>query len=175
MRTGARQMLGIKAAEDMTGHGLSFLAGQSKGLTIGGYMPIGDEIDARLLMSELARRGFHLALPAVVANKQALTFRRWGFGDPLVDGAFNTQEPEVAAPECVPDILLVPLLAFNMDCYRLGYGGGFYDRTLAKYPHLKAFGLAYGAQYMDNLIVSEHDWPLQGIITETGVIVPRGR
>lgn len=173
MRAGAAQMLGIKAAEDAAYHGLKLICEQPPGITIAGYMPIGDELDSRILLSELSRRGFNLALPVVTKMDTALAFRRWDLGDPLNKGAYGISEPVDDAPTCVPDIILVPLLAFDENCYRLGYGGGYYDRTLAQHPHIKAFGLAYAAQFVDNMVVSNHDWPLQGVITEEGIVMPR--
>lgn len=173
MRAGAAKMLGIAGAEGVAQHGLKLFSEHPKSITIAGYMPIGDELDSRILLSELARRGFNLALPVVTDVDSALTFRRWGFGDPLTKRTFGIYEPDEEAPDCVPDIVLAPLLAFDENCYRLGYGGGFYDRTLPLHPQVKAFGLAYAAQFVDNLVVSDHDWPLQGVITEEGIIMPR--
>lgn len=173
MRAGAAQMLGIKAAEDAAKHGMQLLSSLPAGALIGLYWPIGDELDPRLLMHALERTNYRLALPVVKEKNAPLSFRRWGQGDPLVDGPFGTKEPESNAPTIVPTALIVPLLAFDGDCYRLGYGGGLYDRTLAAHPHIKAFGFAYGAQFVDDIKKEPHDWPMQGVITETGIVLPR--
>lgn len=173
MRAGASEMLGIKAAEAAAKHGLQLLSGLDRTNTIGAYWPIHDEIDPRFLMQKLERLGFPLALPEVVGKDEALVFRRWGLGDDLVPGMFGTEQPCREAPVVVPDVLIVPLLAFDADCYRLGYGAGHYDRTLAAHPHIKAFGFAYGAQFVEDVGKEAHDWPLQAVITEAGTILPR--
>jgi len=173
MRAGAKEMLGVKAAEDATSHGMQLLESLDRSNIIGAYWPIHDELDPRFLMQQLEKEGFSLALPEVIARDKALVFRRWGLGDDLVPGMFGTEQPAGDAPVVVPDVLIVPLLAFDADCYRLGYGAGHYDRTLAAHPHVKAFGFAYGAQFVEDVAKETHDWPLQAVITETGTVLPR--
>ncbi|MCJ9427929.1 5-formyltetrahydrofolate cyclo-ligase [Kordiimonas marina] len=173
LRAGAKAMLGLKAAEDAATHGMKLLSSFEKHAVIGAYWPMGDEMDPRFLMQALERAGYGLALPAVTKQHAPLTFRRWGLGDPLIEGDHGTLAPADDAPEVVPAALIVPLLAFDADCYRLGWGGGYYDRTLAANTEMKAFGFAYGAQFVDHMPRDEHDWPLQGVITETGVVLPR--
>ena len=173
MRAGAKALLGFHAAEEAAKHGLQLLSTLPPQSTIGAYWPIKDELDPRFLMQMLERHSFTLALPVVVDRSSALIFRRWGFGDPLEAGLFNTEQPIADAPEVVPDALIVPLLAFDEDCNRMGYGAGHYDRTLAAHPHIKAFGFAYAAQFVENVPTEAHDWPLQGVITETGTVLPR--
>ncbi len=173
MRAGARALLGFHAAEEAAEHGLQLLSTLPDTATIGAYWPIRDELDPRFLMQMLERHGFNLALPVVVGRDEPLVFRRWGFGDPLEVGSFKIEQPTAEAPTIVPDALIVPLLAFDADCNRMGYGAGHYDRTLAQHPHIKAFGFAYAAQYVENMPVEVHDWPLQGVITETGTVLPR--
>ena len=166
-------MLGLQAAEEAAGHGMQLLESLNPASVIGAYWPIRDELDPRFLMQKLETAGFPLALPEVVAKDQALVFRRWGLGDDLVPGMFGTEQPAANAPIVVPDVLIIPLLAFDGDCYRLGYGAGHYDRTLAAHPHIKAFGFAYAAQFVEDVAKEAHDWPLQAVITETGTVVPR--
>ncbi len=173
MRAGAYKMLGVKAAEMAANHGMQLLASIPNSSVIGLYWPIGDELDPRFLMHALEQAGYALALPVVTTTDAPLVFRRWGQGDPLTGGPFGTQHPMDDAPVIIPEVIIAPLLAFDGDCYRLGYGGGYYDRTLAANPHIKAFGFAYGAQFVDDVVKEQHDWPLQGIITETGVVLPR--
>lgn len=173
MRTGAAKMLGFKAAEQAASHGSTLLSSFEKNTIIAGYWPIGDELDPRVLMLSLERAGYRIALPVVTAPDCPLTFRLWGQGDPLIKGPFGTLNPIEEAPAVTPQALLAPLLAFDDDCYRLGWGGGFYDRTLAANSGIKAFGFAYAAQYMENIPRGPHDWPLQGVITEAGVILPK--
>ncbi|UTW59687.1 5-formyltetrahydrofolate cyclo-ligase [Kordiimonas sp. SCSIO 12603] len=173
MRAGAAQMYALEAAEKAAKHGLQMFSSFNKGAIIAGYWPIGDELDPRFLMLSLEQAGYRIALPVVSEENAPLTFRLWGQGDPLEKGALGTMQPVTDAPEVTPNALLAPLLAFDEDCYRLGWGGGYYDRTLAAHTEIKAFGFAYGAQFVENLPRSEFDWPMQGIITEEGVILPR--
>jgi 5-formyltetrahydrofolate cyclo-ligase len=175
VRTAAQAMLGVQAAEDAAAHGLKLMSGLSKSAVIGGYWPIGTELDPRILMHQLEQAGYTLSLPVVTNDDAPLTFRLWGAGDPLVSGAFGTQTPTDDAPQVVPDALIVPLLAFDEDCFRLGYGGGFYDRTLAAHPHMQAFGFAYAAQLVDDMVKEQHDWPLHAVITEAGTLLPRAK
>ncbi|MCK0068349.1 5-formyltetrahydrofolate cyclo-ligase [Kordiimonas laminariae] len=173
MRAGAAQMYALEAAEKASKHGLQMFSSFNKGAIIAGYWPIGDELDPRFLMLALEQAGYRIALPVVSTENAPLTFRLWGQGDPLEKGALGTMQPVKDAPKVTPNALLAPLLAFDEDCYRLGWGGGYYDRTLAAHTEIKAFGFAYGAQFVENLPRSEFDWPMQGIITEEGVILPR--
>ncbi len=175
IRAGATEMHGLQAAEQAAEHGLKLFSSFEKHAIIGAYWPMADEIDPRFLMLALEQAGYSLALPVVTKADAPLSFRRWGQGDPLVDGSHGTLQPTGDAPEVVPNALIVPLLAYDADCYRLGWGGGFYDRTLAAHTDIKAFGFAYGAQIVDKLPREGHDWPLQGVITEAGVILPRSK
>ncbi|NVJ71472.1 MAG: 5-formyltetrahydrofolate cyclo-ligase [Alphaproteobacteria bacterium] len=173
IRMGAHEMYGMEAAEKAAKHGMGLLGSFQQHAIIGAYWPMGDELDPRFLLSALERAGYRTALPVVHAKDEPLTFRLWGVGDPLEGGFFNTLHPAEDAPEVVPNALIVPLLAYDEDCYRLGWGGGHYDRTLAANTEIKAFGFAFGAQIVDHVPREAHDWPLQGVITEEGVILPR--
>jgi len=173
IRAGAHKMYALEAAEKAAEHGLQLLSSFEKHAVIGLYWPIHDELDPRFLQNALERAGYRTALPAVVGKGQPLAFRIWGTGDPLEAGDFGTLHPSSEAPEVTPNVIIAPLLAFDQDCYRLGYGGGFYDRTLAANTEIKAFGFGFAAQFMDQLPRGEYDWPLQGVITEQGVILPR--
>ncbi|WND04017.1 5-formyltetrahydrofolate cyclo-ligase [Temperatibacter marinus] len=173
IRSGLKEMGGLDAIEQATFHAKQLLKGIDSAVTVGLYHPIGDEMETRYLAQSLQTMGRQTALPCVKDKHAALIFRLWESGDPLVKGAYGTREPEPEAPEIVPGVVLCPLLAYDKNCYRLGYGGGFYDRTLMKYPVMKAFGLAYGGQIVDNLIVEDHDVPMHGIITESGLILPQ--
>ena len=173
IRDGAHRMYAVEAAEKAAKHGFGLFQGFEKHAIIGAYWPMGDELDPRFLMTELSRAGYRIALPVVGKKYTPLTFRLWGAGDPLDEGPFGTVHPAADAPEVVPNALIVPLLAYDEDCYRLGWGGGFYDCTLAAHTEIKAFGFAFGAQIVDHVPREAHDWPLQGVITEEGVILPR--
>ncbi len=130
---------------------------------------MGDEADPRALARALAARGCRLALPVVVRPKAPLYFRAWREGDGLTVHAFGMHEPAATAPQLVPDLLLVPLLAFDARGHRLGYGGGFYDRTLASLAAKLAVGVAFAGQETDALPDQPHDHPLDMVVTETGV------
>ncbi len=138
---------------------------------IAGYQPIRDEADPRGLMSALGRRGHVLALPVVPAANAALIFRKWNEGEALRPNAYGIAEPLPSAAEIIPDVLLVPLLAFDAVGHRLGYGGGYYDRTLdfirASRPVL-AVGIAYAGQEIAQLPREAHDHRLDWIVTEDG-------
>lgn len=145
------------------------------GSTVGGYWPFRSEIDPLPLMRALASKGCNLALPVTPARGSGLplTFRLWSEADALVPGAFAVHEPSPDAPLAEPDLLLVPLLAFDRTGARLGYGQGHYDRTLAalrRRGQVTAIGAAFAAQEVARLPVEPHDLPLDGIVTESAYI-----
>ena len=120
-------------------------------------------------MSRLQHQGWRTCLPVVIAAEQPLVFRAWSPGQKLVPGMWDIPIPDDSAEEVLPDVLLVPMLAFDAKGYRLGYGGGFYDRTLEKLRALKtvtAIGVAYGAQMVDEVPRGPHDAPLDYVMTE---------
>ena len=143
------------------------------GAIIAGYWPMGGEMDPRPLMLALASRGHALALPVTPPRGQPLSFRAWAPDAELRPGPMGTSEP-VAGDALRPDILLVPLLAFDRAGRRLGYGGGFYDRTLAALPGAKAIGIAYAGQEMPEVPAGLQDFRLPLIATEAGVILCGG-
>ncbi len=144
---------------------------------ISGYWPIGSELDVRPLLSALQERGHPIALPVVTARGAPLTFRAWRPDTPLVPARFGLREPAPDQPVVVPDILIVPLLAFDRRGHRLGYGGGFYDRTLAGLragdeaarPTL-AVGVAFAAQELDGVPHGASDERLDWVVTEADII-----
>lgn len=145
----------------------------ARGAVIAAYWPIRDELDPRPLAQALAERGHGLALPVSVARGTALAFRTWKLGDPLVADIMRIEAPISSAPEAVPSLVLVPMLAFDRGCRRLGYGAGFYDRTLATLRAggtVIAVGLAFGAQEVARVPVAEDDAPLDAVVTEDGLV-----
>jgi len=141
--------------------------------SIAGYWPIRNEIDLRPLLLALADAGRDVALPVVVGPDRPLEFRRWRPGAVLADGRFGLSHPPDGAPAIEPDVLLVPLLAFDRRHHRLGWGAGFYDRTLAGLRARKrvlAIGVAYSAQRVDELPVDGWDEALDLVLTEQGVV-----
>ncbi len=142
---------------------------------LAGYWPMAGEADIRQLMVRASAR-HDLCLPVVAGQGMALVFRAWRPGDVLEDGAFSTRVPAPSRPERRPDILLVPLLAFDRRGYRLGYGGGYYDRSLACLradKDILAIGIAFSLQEADVLPTEETDQPLDIIVTEKEEIVIR--
>ena len=173
IRMAAKVIGGINVIERATTHALKLISPLPTETTvIALYIPVGDEMDCRFLQQTLENQGYKTALPVILAKDQPLTFRLWGQGDPLEDSHHGTQQPASDAPAVTPTVMITPLLAFNRDCYRLGWGGGYYDRTLAANTDIQAFGFAYAAQYMEDMPVEAHDWPMHGIITEEGMILP---
>lgn len=141
----------------------------TSGTVVAGYMPIRNEADPLPLMRALAARGAQLALPVVVARDAPLVFRRWREGDALIAGPFGTRHPADAAPQLVPDIVLAPLAAFDRRGHRIGYGGGYYDRTLAvlrAQKPLVAAGVAFAVQEVETVPASHHDAVLDVVLTD---------
>lgn len=138
------------------------------GAVVSGFWPIGEEIDIRPLLQALHARGHVIALPVTPRRGNPLSFRTWQPGDVLQPERFGTFRP--VGTECVPDFLLVPLLAFDRRGYRLGYGAGFYDRTLATLPRRFALGVAYAVQQVEAVPTEPHDVRLDAVATERGVI-----
>lgn len=136
------------------------------------------EIDPRPLLVCCQQHGIATALPVVVGKGQPLVFRAWAPGEALETGAYGTCHPPPAAAEVQPSLVLVPLVAFDRAGGRLGYGGGFYDRTL---PRLRAaqtvvaIGLAHGVQELAAVPREPHDQPLDWLATEAEILGPFGQ
>ena len=139
---------------------------------VSGFHPHGSEIDTRQLLGKLAGEGWTTALPVVVAKRQPLIFRRWLPGEPMEVGVMKILVPLASALEVEPDVLLVPLLAFDKAGYRLGYGGGFYDATLAALRAKKkiiAIGIGFSDQEVAHVPHEKHDIKLDYVMTELGI------
>ncbi|MBU6298905.1 MAG: 5-formyltetrahydrofolate cyclo-ligase [Alphaproteobacteria bacterium] len=142
------------------------------GAVVSGYWPIRDEADPSALMAMLAAAGHPLALPRVAARGAPLAFHRWSPGDETLMDMFGLTEPLAGAEVLTPSVLLVPLLAFDAAGYRLGYGGGYYDRTLAglrSSGDVLAVGVAYAGQEVGAVPHHDYDQRLNLIVTENGV------
>ncbi|SEW24546.1 5-formyltetrahydrofolate cyclo-ligase [Cognatiyoonia koreensis] len=166
----ARRKAAHEAGQGTAGYLSEVLAGY-RGVPLAGYMAMRTEIDPLPAMEEAAAHG-PVGVPVIIGAGQALKFRTWSPGCCMVAGTFGAAIPE-SGDWMTPEILIVPLVAFDRTGGRLGYGGGFYDRTLAalraKQPTL-AIGFAYAAQEADALPLEPTDQPLDMIVTETGVI-----
>jgi 5-formyltetrahydrofolate cyclo-ligase len=143
------------------------------GCIVAGFSAIRTEIDPSALMEALHARGAALALPVAVGHGEPLVFRAWTKDTPLVRGLYGILEPSSDAAEVEPDIVLVPLAAFDRRGHRLGYGGGYYDRTLQSLRRVRritAAGVAFSVQQMDQIPEDGHDEPLDLVLTERDVI-----
>lgn len=145
---------------------------------VAGFWPMREEIDVLPLLVAVVEAGATAALPVVVARDKPLEFRCWQPGMALDDGPFGTRHPPASAGVVEPGVVLVPLVAFDRAGGRLGYGGGFYDRTLERLrlrrPVLAA-GVAYAGQLVPQVPEEAHDEPLDWIVTESGIIVVNRR
>jgi 5-formyltetrahydrofolate cyclo-ligase len=147
------------------------------GQIVSGFSPLKTEINPIPLMRRLADAGAHLALPVVAGKGKPLIMRAWRFGEPLDSGVWGIREPKAGAPEVAPDILLVPLLAFDRDGHRIGYGAGYYDMTIGKLRAMKpvvAVGIAFAAQEIASVPVTPRDARLDLVLTEREIIDLRG-
>jgi len=143
------------------------------GTIVSGFMPLKSEINPLPLMRKLTEQGARLALPVIAGRSQPLVMREWTWGEPLTAGVWGIREPEPQARAVDPDIVLAPLLAFDRTGHRLGYGGGYYDLTIAQLrgrKTLAAVGLAFAAQEVSSVPVTPRDARLDLVLTERGVI-----
>lgn len=134
--------------------------------TIGVYWPIQGEPDLRPIYSVLVQGGAMLALPTVSERNAPLVFSMWRPGDTLMKDACGVPVPAVKSAPVLPDAVLVPCVGFNADLFRIGYGAGYYDRTLAEAPHVQSLGIAYDAA-LTQFKPAAHDVPLDVVFTET--------
>lgn len=144
---------------------------------VSGYLAIRSEIDPLPLMQRLAQLGVRLALPVVSGKGNALVMRAWDGAQSLTSGVWGLQEPPSQAKAVDPDVLLVPLLAFDRSGHRIGYGAGYYDLTLKDLRGRKpvvAIGLAFAAQEIAGVPATNRDEPLDLVLTEREVIDCRG-
>ncbi len=141
----------------------------TQGKIIAGYWPLGTEIDCVPALATLKAAGIEVALPVVAGQGQVLIFRSWAPGDILEAGPFGTMHPAQRASLVVPDIMLLPLMAFDSTGHRLGYGAGYYDRTVAalrRDRQVVIIGLAYDEQQIDTLPADSHDQKMDAVITD---------
>jgi len=143
------------------------------GIIVSGFSPLTSEISPLPLLRRLADAGASLALPVVAGRGKPLIMRAWSFGAPLVSGVWGIREPPADAPELFPDILIVPLLAFDRSGHRIGYGAGYYDMTISRLRTMKpvtAIGIAFAAQEIAAVPATPRDARLDLVLTERGTI-----
>ena len=143
------------------------------GVIVSGFSPLKTEVNPLPLMRRLAEAGARLALPVVAGRGKPLIMRSYGFGQALNEGVWGIREPKDDAPEVDPDILIVPLAAFDRRGNRIGYGAGYYDMTINRLRSLKpvvAVGIAYAAQEVADVPTTSRDARLDLVLTERDVI-----
>jgi len=156
---------------DLADQADSFMAHFSPQI-VAGYWPVRTELNILPFLSALQDRGVRLCLPITGPAGTALSFHSWAYGAELDRGRYNIQQPFAEAEQLIPDVICVPLLAFDAACHRLGYGGGYYDRTLAAMREagyqVSAVGMAYAGQELDQLVIGPYDQPLENVLTPQG-------
>jgi 5-formyltetrahydrofolate cyclo-ligase len=170
VRRAAFETHGEEASRRLAAYGLDFLSVQP-GTVVSGFAAIRDEINPAALMTWLSAEGFRLALPVMQGKGKPLLMRSWAPGDAMAPAAWGIAEPLDDKPVVDPDVVLVPLLAFDRRGFRLGYGGGFYDRTLTRLRARKpivAVGIAYDEQMVDAVPVDGYDQRLEWVLTPSG-------
>ena len=161
----------MAAALALAEHGLPVRI--TPGIVVSGFSPLKTEISPLPLLRRLADAGANLALPVVIGRGQPLVMRAWSFGAPLVSGVWGIRQPPADAPELFPDILIVPLLAFDRHGHRIGYGAGYYDMTIARLRAMKpvtAIGVAFATQEIAAVPATPRDARLDLVLTERGAI-----
>ena len=160
-----------EASKKLSHHLLVLLESQPV-FKIAGYWAVGSEINLFPLLGDLDEKGWNVSLPVVLKKDAPLIFRRWRLGDELIMGPFNTMQPKPSCDEVTPNVILVPLLAFDNQKFRLGQGGGFYDRTLEQLKNsnggVVSIGVAFAAQEVNAVPRDQYDERLDFIVTEDG-------
>lgn len=178
LRQGLGQVGRARVSERIMRHLATALRdlGAGAGTVLSAYWPIRGEPDLRPLMAKLRRDGVTTALPVVVTRAAPLVFRHWTADTRLQRGDWNIPVPPPEANVLYPDFALAPCLGWDGDCYRLGWGGGYFDRTLACLsPRPVVIGIALAAARLPTIFPQTHDIPLDHIITEDGVAATRTR
>ena len=138
---------------------------------VASYCPIQSEISPMGAIKKLVTLGYSICLPVVCQKNQPLKFRTWQVNENLIEGDFGVSIPS-SGDWVIPGLIIVPLLAFDKMGFRLGYGGGYYDRTLVqlkKKNNVKAVGFAFSGQYCPNIPTDDYDYKLDSVITEQGI------
>ncbi|MDX2113433.1 MAG: 5-formyltetrahydrofolate cyclo-ligase [Alphaproteobacteria bacterium] len=159
-----------EAAQALVPHLLQLIP---EGAAVAGYSAIKHELDVFPSLAALSARGNPICLPDIAGREAPLIFLNWKPGAPLIKGSYAIQIPQ-EQEQVVPQLLLVPLVAFDQQGNRLGYGAGYYDLTIAslrsRNPHVKAYGIGYSMQQVDEVPSEPHDIRLDGVVTEKGIM-----
>ncbi len=170
----ARQALGADLRHDLTARiveRLQDLVGDLHDQTVALYWPLRAEPDLRAWMGALDARGVRCALPVVIERGAPMQFRRWTHGARLTPGVWNIPIP-ADGESIVPDLIIAPAVGFDTRCYRLGYGGGYYDRTLAELGgRPRTVGVAFEFARLASVYPMAHDIPLSAIVTESATLL----
>jgi 5-formyltetrahydrofolate cyclo-ligase len=146
------------------------ILGEVRGLLVSVYWPLRGEPDLRPLLEGIIAQGGRAALPVVAQRRHPLVFRSWAPGEPLERGVWNIPVPS-GGEEVLPDVVIAPVVGFDARCYRLGYGGGYYDRTLAAMsPRPRVLGVGYRQAAIATIYPQWHDVPMDVVVTEDGAI-----
>lgn len=152
---------------------LDGIIGTPIGYIVSAYWPFRGEPDLRPWIGSLHARGAQFALPVVAERNKPLIFRLWSPGASLIRGIWNIPIPDGTAEEVVPDIVIAPVVGFDPQCCRLGYGGGYFDRTLELIGgNARVFGVGYSQQAIPTIYAQPHDIPMEAIITERETVHP---
>ncbi|MGE0847402.1 MAG: 5-formyltetrahydrofolate cyclo-ligase [Flavobacteriaceae bacterium] len=163
-----------RAMSERIAAGIEREIGDVRDRTVSIYWPFRGEPDLRAFAGRVNERGGRIALPIVVRAGAPLMFRLWKQGDPLEKGVWNIPIPAADAPEAVPDVVIAPVVGFDPRRYRLGYGGGFFDRTLAGLGGKPlTVGIGFSQQAIETFRPHEHEIPMNLIVTEEGRRVAR--
>ena len=171
VRSAAHRQAGERVGQSLVAPALKLVA-QFEPAAVSAYVPMRSEMNCRLLLAAIAAAGITTAVPVMVRKAAPLAFRAYVPGDQLAKTSFGVEEPLQSALLVVPDLLFVPLAAFDEEGFRLGYGGGYYDRTLAELRAMKrvtAIGLAYDCQLVASVPRGAYDQRLDGVLTPSGL------
>lgn len=158
-----------RGLSDRIARELDRLLGDLSGKTVAAYLPFRGEPDLRFWIEGLSLRGAIAALPVVVAPRSPLEFRTWSRGEPLRPGVWNIPVP-AGGTVVTPDVVIAPVVGYDAACYRLGHGGGYYDRTLAALPRRpRIVGVGYERLALRTIYPQTYDVPMDAIVTESGV------
>jgi len=163
---------GAELARRLAGQDLSFL-GIAPGSIVSGFSSMPEELDTGPLLHRLHAEGFRLCLPVMEGKGKALAFRAWAPGDEMAEAIWGIREPKPDKPKLAPDVFLVPFLAFDSHGRRLGYGGGFYDRTLKaarSSRSIVAVGLGLAEMKVDAVPHLDYDERLDWVLTPSGPV-----